>query len=237
MSLVAAQVSSLSSRCPLCHGDRLELYHTASHAVPWHLYGPDSAVGDGLRFFRCRTCSLVVKDPAVRATPEQERAHYEKHNNDLTDSGYRGHLLKLISAMLPFLMTSAEGLDYGCGPVLSIEPLMTERGMRCVSYDPFFFPSHHLVASDRYDFITCCEVSEHFKDPRGEYDRLRGMLKRGGILGVMTRLVPESFESWWYHRDPTHVVFYSEATLSWIGAHLGFTLLERQGDVTVLRKE
>jgi hypothetical protein len=63
------------------------------------------------------------------------------------------------------------------------------------------------------------------------------MLKRGGILGVMTRLVPESFESWWYHRDPTHVVFYSEATLCWIGSHFGFTILEQRGDVVVLRKE
>lgn len=237
MSQVASPLSHASLRCPLCRGDRLAIYHTASRGVPWRLYSPGTAVGDGLRFFRCQECSLVVKDPAVRANPQQEIAHYRKHNNNLADAGYREHLLKLISPMLPFLRAGAEGLDYGCGPALSIEPLMADLGMRCASYDPLFFPCEELVTLDRYDFITCCEVSEHFKDPRDEYERLRGMLKRGGILGVMTRFVPENFESWWYHRDPTHVVFYSEATLSWIGSHLGFTLLERQGDVTVLRKE
>ena len=237
MSLVASPLSYSPLRCPLCHGYRLAVYHTATQGVPWRLYSPDTLVGEGLRFFRCKECALVVKDPAVRATPQQERAHYEKHNNDLADSGYREHLLRLISPMLPFLVAGAEGLDYGCGPALSIEPLMTERGMRCASYDPLFFPSDERVSLDRYDFITCCEVPEHFKDPRREYERLRGMLKRGGILGVMTRLVPESFESWWYHRDPTHVVFYSEATLSWIGTHFGFTILEQRGDVAVLRRE
>lgn len=237
MSQVASPLLYASLRCPLCRGDRLAIYHTASRGVPWRLYSPGTAVGDGLRFFRCQECALVVKDPAVRATHDQERAHYEKHKNNLADAGYREHLLKLIAPMLPLLAPGAEGLDYGCGPSLSIEPLMAERGVRCSSYDPFFFRFDELVTLDRYDFITCCEVSEHFKDPRGEYERLRGMLKRGGILGVMTRFVPESFESWWYHRDPTHVVFYSEATLAWIGSQLGFSLLERRGDVTVLRRE
>jgi hypothetical protein len=62
------------------------------------------------------------------------------------------------------------------------------------------------------------------------------MLKPKGVLGVVTRRVPDDFEGWWYHRDPTHVVFYSERTFEWIAECLGFELIERRGDVVLARK-
>jgi hypothetical protein len=49
------------------------------------------------------------------------------------------------------------------------------------------------------------------------------MLAPGGILGVMTMFHPGegSFADWWYRRDPTHVCFYNEATMRWIGERYG----------------
>lgn len=224
------------SRCPLCEGARVPLYRALSKGVPWHLYGPEGLSRDALRFYRCEECALVIKDPSVRATPSQERAHYEKHNNDLTNSGYRDHLLKLVVPLLTVLPSDALGLDYGCGPVLSIEPLMRERGQRCVSFDPIFFPQEELLTPNTYDFITCCEVPEHFKEPRLEFSRLHEMVKRGGVLGIVTKPVPDEFEGWWYHRDPTHLVFYSERTFAWLADHFDFELMELRGDVVLTRK-
>lgn len=214
----------------------MPLYWVVTHGVPWHLYAPHSRIGNGLRFYRCEECSLVIKDPMVRANRAQERAHYEKHNNDLEDEGYRAHLLRLVEPLVSLLPRDAVGLDYGCGPVLSIEPLMRERGIRCVSYDPIFFPRRDLLTTDTYDYISCCEVSEHFQEPGAEFSRLGAMLKPKGVLGVVTRRVPDDFEGWWYHRDPTHVVFYSERTFEWIAECLGFELIERRGDVVLARK-
>jgi hypothetical protein len=223
-------------RCPLCESERVSVYHTATRGVPWRLYGSDERRGEGLRFFQCHECSLISKDPTVRATPSQERAHYEKHNNDLANQGYRDHLLMVVTPLASYLPPGALGLDYGCGPVLSIEPLMRELGVACVSYDPIFATRQELLTSDTYDYISCCEVVEHFTDPRREFDRLHAMLKKGGVLGIKTRLVPEDFSTWWYHRDPTHVVFYSERTFDWIAVYFGFELLEHHEGIALMRK-
>ena len=43
------------------------------------------------------------------------------------------------------------------------------------------------------------------------------MLRPGGCLGVMTKLVRdrEAFAHWHYKNDPTHVCFFSEQTWRW----------------------
>ncbi len=236
MSNLATASDRSPMHCPLCGCEQLSLFHIVSHAVPWHLYAPEVQRRDGLRFFRCEECSLVVKDPNVRSTVTQERLHYEKHNNDLTNAGYREHLLELVRPLVRRLSEDAVGLDFGCGPGLSIEPLLGEFGMRCISYDLIFYPQEELLTPDTYEYISCCEVPEHFREPQIEFRRLHMMLRTGGILGLRTRTVPDDFQSWWYHRDPTHVVFYSERAFDWIANHFGFELLERRGDVTLLRK-
>lgn len=221
--------------CPLCLERTLVTHFTQTSSVPWRLYKPGSENPDGLIFYRCATCNLIVKDPRVGTTPEQARAHYAKHNNDLSNTGYRAHLLKLITPLAPLLTANASGLDYGCGPILSIEPLLRELGIECTSFDPFFFPSSAPLTNNSHDFITCSEVVEHFADPIGEFMKLRCMLKPRGLLAVMTQVAPQAFESWWYHRDPTHVVFYSPETFSWIARRLNMSLVVASEDVFILQ--
>jgi hypothetical protein len=62
------------------------------------------------------------------------------------------------------------------------------------------------------------------------------MLKPRGLLAVNTQRVPDTFENWWYHRDPTHVVFYSLNTFLWIAAHLKLSLQRNVGPVFIFRK-
>lgn len=224
-------------RCPLCQTASLTHYHSASHAVPWRLYAPTEVPRRELRFFRCEMCDLVVKDPDVRPTADQERAHYVKHNNDLQSGGYREHLSRLLDRVIAHVPTDSVGLDYGCGPVLSIEVLAQERGVECRSYDPHFFPATSLLLVGGYDFITCSEVAEHFARPDHEFERLCAMLKVGGILGVMTQLVPEDFADWWYHRDPTHLIFYSPRVFEWIAQRYHLQIVERSGGVFIFRKD
>lgn len=221
-------------RCLLCGSADTALFHVATASVPWRLYSPASPRDGGLRFFSCATCSLVFKDPAVRTTPEQEWRHYAKHNNDIAEEGYREHLLALVRPLMENVPLTAVGLDYGCGPVVSTELLVREFGRACRSYDPNFFPDEDVLREGPYDFITCSEVAEHFTCPREEFEKLRGLLTEGGMLALMTQLVPERFEDWWYHRDPTHVVFYSHATFEWIAENLGFQLIHKRGNVALL---
>jgi len=222
--------------CPLCDGCETALYYTATDSVPWHSYSALSPRERGLRFYACPRCFLVFKDPAVRCTPEQERRRYAKHRNDISDKGYREHLMKVVRPLMDLVPRNARGLDYGCGPSVSAELLARDFGRECCSYDPYFFPDEAVLQEGSYDFVTCSEVVEHFQDPRGEFETLRSLLTPGGVVAIMTQLVPERFDEWWYHRDPTHIVFYSPATMEWIGTYAGFRLLKRETSMVFLQK-
>ena len=71
--------------------------------------------------------------------------------------------------------------------------------------------------------MFAAEVCEHFYRPGVEFQRLRKLVKRGGVLGLMTQLYDGvTFKDWYYRREPSHVVFYSKDTLGWIAKNFGF---------------
>ena len=86
-------------------------------------------------------------------------------------------------------------------------------------YDPFYADESELLQQS-YDFITCTEVVEHFRQPQLMFEQVFGLLKPHGFLGIMTKRVIDvaAFSRWHYKNDPTHICFYSEATLKWLAA-------------------
>jgi hypothetical protein len=80
---------------------------------------------------------------------------------------------------------------------------------------------------------------EHLRSPRETFQLLDQLLKpEESYLGVMTQiLVPNiAFKDWWYHKDPTHVCFYSRKTLEWIGSWLGWETKFKSDNVVIYRK-
>ncbi|MDQ2668158.1 MAG: class I SAM-dependent methyltransferase, partial [Gemmatimonadota bacterium] len=98
----------------------------------------------------------------------------------------------------------SRGLDVGCGPIPVLSELFTEGGRPTQFFDPLFHPDED-VFRDRYDFVTCSEVVEHAHHPAALFTQLFGLLRPGGMLGVMTSLLDADtdFETWWYRRDIT----------------------------------
>jgi SAM-dependent methyltransferase len=188
---------SLNSQCPVCqaadsvHFTRVEIYD----------------------YWRCRHCEATFVDPLQLPSRDAEHAQYRLHRNEVNDAGYRKFLTRLTSPLLERLPVSSSGLDYGCGPGPALAAMLSEAGHRMAVYDPLFFDDPKVLY-DRYDFITCTEVVEHFHQPFDEFVRLNRLLKPGGWLAVMTMFQTDdaAFAHWHYRRDPTHVVFYREAT-------------------------
>lgn len=207
--------------CPLCSDDRIR---------------PFARVGDD-RYHRCPSCDLVFLDPELRPDRGVERARYETHENDPEDPRYRAFLDRLAGPLIDRLAPGAHGLDYGSGPGPALSVMLEERGFPTEIYDPFFAPDPAPLRR-RYDFVTCSETAEHFHDPGGELARLDGLLRPGGWLGLMTGVLTDDidFPTWWYARDPTHVAFYSPATLEWIAGHFGWTLERPSTNVALFRK-
>jgi len=187
--------------CPLCLGDSISEFHQ-----------------DKLReYFRCQLCYLVFVPSNQHLSPAAEKAIYDLHENHSDQPGYRDFLARLSTPLLARLPSAGCGLDFGCGPGPLLAKILSEQGHHIHLYDPFYANEPALL-QQCYDFVTCTEVVEHFRQPRQAFDCLFALLKPNALLGIMTKLVIDAdrFSRWQYKNDPTHVCYFSEATLHWL---------------------
>lgn len=179
---------------------------------------------DSRDYWRCPACEATFLDPARRPGRDAELAEYQLHRNDPDDAGYRQFLQRLAAPLLERLAPARHGLDYGCGPVTELAVMLRDAGHDVAVYDPLFFDDPRVLTG-RYDFVTCSEVAEHFHHPAEEFRRLDRLLAPGGWLALMTNFQTDDgkFANWHYRRDPTHVVFYREATMHLLARRHGWS--------------
>lgn len=185
------------------------------------------------RYYHCRVCDLIFLDPSMRLSRNKEKNRYLEHNNTIENAGYVAMFEDFLrTAVLPFVKAGAQALDFGCGPGPVLQELLKRHGFHAQVYDPYFAPS---MPQRTFDLITATEVLEHVYGPAKVWEGLAALLKRDAVLAIMTHFHPgqDAFAAWWYRRDPTHVVFYSEATFRWLCGAYGFRLLFSDSKKTV----
>lgn len=178
-------------------------------------------------YWHCGHCDVRYLDPQYRLNSQAEKLRYQSHNNDINDPRYKNFVSPLFNEIQKRIHKPSVGLDYGAGqgPVLSV--MLRESGHNIELYDPLFFENKN-VFEKQYDFIFASESAEHFFDPLVEFSKMTKALVPKGFLAIMTSLYVDSidFSSWYYRKDPTHVVFYSPKTFVWIKDTLKFKNLE-----------
>ncbi|HJN18942.1 MAG TPA: class I SAM-dependent methyltransferase [Armatimonadota bacterium] len=211
--------------CRLCYSRKTELLHRGGKGF----HSRD--------FYRCRMCGLVFVPDEFLLAPGEERARYELHENSADDAGYVQFLSNLSDELIPLLDPGAEGLDFGSGPTPVLCGLLDDAGFTMRGYDLYFQPDESALQRS-YDFISCTETVEHFRDPAKEFDRLDGLLRPGGVLGVMTAMLDDwsGFADWHYPRDDTHICFYSPDVMRWIAARFGWSAQCPRPNVVLFRK-
>lgn len=190
-----------SPLCPLCGGH-------------FHLWFRDH----WRDYYQCDQCALVQVPEHQRLSAEEEKAHYDLHDNQVNDPAYRHFLSRLTDPLLATIRTPARGLDFGCGPGPALAAMLEENNINMSLYDLYYYPDDQVL-HDHYELITATEVLEHLGQPWQVLCKLWSQLAPGGWLGVMTRRLPAhaDFDRWHYRRDPTHISFYSEQTFAWLG--------------------
>lgn len=105
------------------------------------------------------------------------------------------------------------------------------------TYDPFYVPLQEIWDTS-YDFITCTEVVEHLRQPGITLPQVWSLLRPGGCLGIMTKLVQsqQAFTNWHYIRDETHIAFYSQDTFLWLAQRFQANISFHGQDVILLHK-
>lgn len=157
---------------------------------------------------------------------ETEKQRYLSHNNDIEDIHYQQFVSPIVEAVLGDFPPDNKGLDFGAGTGPVISKMLTDKNYDIKLYDPFFH-NYPLLLEEHFDYIVCCEVIEHFHQPLKEFQLLKKILNRPGVLYCMTSLYHPgiNFHSWFYKNDLTHVFIYQEETLEWIQHEIGFTKL------------
>ena len=192
--------------CPLCDGKK-------------YFYGQYQKRS----YFRCEKCNSISLENSDYPAPEEEKKRYTEHNNDIKDIRYQSFVRPIVSAITNDFEEQHKGLDYGAGTGPVITKLLTDCSYNIKPYDPFFY-NYPDYLKEKYDYIVCCEVIEHFHKPYNEFNKLKKMLNEKGRLYCKTELFREDvdFEKWYYKNDFTHAFFYTEKSIHWIKKKLDF---------------
>lgn len=206
--------------CPLCNHPKISHFHRDKKRDYW----------------RCKNCHLVFVNQQQQLDLATEKAIYDLHQNQANDLGYRQFLSRLAEPLLAQLKTPKNGLDFGCGPGPVLAEMLTEAGHTMNLYDLFYadYPERLAIT---YDFVTCTEVVEHFRNPQREFQRLFELLKPQGYLAIMTKLVidADAFGRWHYKNDQTHISFFSRETLQWLAKQYQAELNFFANDVAIFK--
>lgn len=207
--------------CPLCHSANRYPYFEDKQRAYW----------------QCDRCELVFVDPNQRLVASDEKAHYDLHENDPNDSGYRRFLARVATPLNQRITPHSQGLDFGCGPGPTLSLMLQEQGHDVSLYDLYYFPDTQVLQR-QYDFMTATEVIEHLYDPAQIWQQWLNLVRPGGWIGLMTKMVidVDAFASWHYKNDPTHVVFFSRATFQYLAERDKLELEFIGNDVILLRK-
>jgi 2-polyprenyl-3-methyl-5-hydroxy-6-metoxy-1,4-benzoquinol methylase len=117
--------------------------------------------------------------------------------------------------------------------------LLGKKGIECDYYDPLYHPEN-LDNSKKYELIVSTEVFEHLHDPKEVFADLLARLENGGYLALQTQFHPndtEAFKKWYYHQDPTHIVFFRAKTFSVLAKQYGCEFVGDNGkNMVVIQK-
>lgn len=197
---------------------------------------------------RCPTCGFLYRHPGIK--PERLHELYAgQYDRFLTGRYARKRQRRYEMVMDGFGDLFADGagrrlLDYGCGAGLFLElahqrgfdgygvdlsPTSVERarerpgGQNAYFGAPLDVPE---IAAGGFDVITLWSVMAHLPRPVDDLRMLRGLLKPGGVILILTvnanSLRLKANGEGWNGFTPNHLVFFSPTTLPRALALAGF---------------
>ena len=207
--------------CPLCNSNLTESFYRDSYR----------------EYLKCSDCDFVFVPKIYHLSEEDERTRYDSHNNNSEDDRYRNFLSQLLDPLLEKIPKNTSGLDFGSGPGPTLSLMLEECGHSVDLYDKFY-AKNDVVFENQYDFITASEVVEHLSQPLVELSRLMSLLKSNGVFAIMTQiLTPQiDFNQWYYKNDPSHIGFFSEKALNFLGENWQSELYVISERVVVFKK-
>jgi len=187
-------------------------------------------------YFHCLACEFIFKSIEHYQDFSSQKERYNLHQNNEDSEGYRVYFQRFLDFTLPSLVDVKTALDFGCGRTSLLASMLEKNGISCDYYDPIYHPSH-LDENKKYSLIVSTEVFEHLHKPIEVFAYLIDKLEEGGYLAIQTEFHPnniEDFKKWYYHKDPTHIVFFTKKSFQILASLNVATLLIDNGKNMVL---
>ena len=192
-----------------------------------------------ITYYHCNHCGYIFKSPECYQDFTTQKERYNLHENDENDPGYQAYFQRFLDFTLPLLDKPKTALDFGCGRSSLLASLLKKEAIDCDYYDPIYHPDT-LDEKKKYDLIVSTEVFEHLHQPREVFESLLNRLEEGGYLALQTQFHPnevEAFKKWYYHQDPTHIVFFTAQTFRVLCKAYGCTFMaDNRKNMVLIRK-
>lgn len=187
-------------------------------------------------FYKCNECELHFSGRDSLLNSIEEKSRYDNHENSKRTPGYEAFLSTLLDPLLNLVTKNEQGLDFGSGPYPMLQKLALESGHKMQIYDPFYAKNDNLL-NETYDYVTCCEVVEHFHSPKESFKLLVSLLNEGAYLGIMTGILYSHIDlsNWHYIKDDTHVSLYTPNTIKWISINWNLKIVYFEKNVVIFQ--
>ncbi len=192
-----------------------------------------------ITYYHCKDCEYIFKSSMCYQDFTAQKERYNLHENDAEDEGYQAYFKRFLDFTLPLVIKPKTSLDFGCGKSSLLASLLQKNGIACDYYDPIYHPDT-LDESKKYELIVSTEVFEHLHQPRVIFESLLKRLEEGGYLALQTQFHPndaEAFKKWYYHQDPTHIVFFTAQTFRVLCEMCGCEFVRDNGKNMVVMKK
>jgi len=192
-----------------------------------------------ITFYSCTYCECVFKSPIYHQDLITQKERYDLHQNNKDDCRYQAYFQNFLDFVLPYVDESKRAFDFGCGATTLLADMLQNNGFEVDFFDPIYYPKR--PKTDKcYDLVVTTEVFEHLHHPKDTFKELVGYLDDHGYLAIQTQFHPnekEKFNKWYYHLDPTHVVFFTIKTFVTLCSLYGCHIVADNGKNIVIIKK
>lgn len=158
-------------------------------------------------------------------SPEDIKKHYQNQHANAFDWNKEA---KTVLNVVSFAVKPLNIFDFGSGAGLLADAFRT-MGFEVGSYEPMLHGDFRAENyNSGYDLVILNEVIEHVEDVMHIFDNICSVTKPGSVIFISTMMTDaiingpgkfqETFSSWWYKDDPTHVSFFCQLTFESICA-------------------
>ena len=192
-----------------------------------------------ITYYHCKSCEYIFKSPLGYQDFDAQKERYNLHENNDEDMHYQAYFQRFLDFTLPLVGTPKCALDFGCGRTSLLATLLEKQGVSCDYYDPIYHP-YTLEQGKKYDLIVSTEVFEHLHQPKEVFADVVARLNECGYLAIQTQFHTNDltqFKTWYYHRDTTHIVFFTSKTFEVLCRQYGCHIVEHNAkNMIVMQK-